>query len=219
EIRLARRLTVYPAVKRVDISSVFQERSGPVPQRERPGESDEFLRLRDYAVGDNLHHIHWKATAKLSRLTVREFASEQQRRFCIVLDNTRATKEADVRGNPGRDEFEALVSAGASLAVHLASHGLAFRFISADEQFLPDSSKEHLRGVLVHLATVGLRPRPVDDLLARAKEAVEREEMVLVLTASQAAPLPWLSWPRLHTISPSSLSAEAETVQVGVENA
>src|ERR1041384_3754914 len=49
------------------------------------------LMLRDYQARDDLRHIDWKATARARRLTVREFAAEDERRITIVLD-TRLTE-------------------------------------------------------------------------------------------------------------------------------
>ena len=142
-----------PHISQVDISFAFQGRSGSVPKRQRRGESEELLRLREYASGDNLHHIHWKSTAKLGRLMVREFSAEQRRRFNIVFDNTREeTPSAPV------EPFEPMVSAAASLAWHLSAHRLSFSFASIDDTFPHGASIEHLRGVLLYLAVVHPRP-------------------------------------------------------------
>jgi uncharacterized protein (DUF58 family) len=86
--RLRRRVTVFPHIHRVNISFVFRQRFGQVPERHRRGESEELRSIRNYTVGDGFHHIHWKATAKLGELMVREFAGSQQRSFTVIFDNT-----------------------------------------------------------------------------------------------------------------------------------
>jgi uncharacterized protein (DUF58 family) len=198
DVRAGRRLTVFPRVSRVDISFAFQERAGSVPLRQRRGESEELLRLRDYAAGDNLHHIHWKSTAKLGRLMTREFAAEQKRRFSIVFDPTTQEKE-----RMAADAFETMVSAAASLASHLAAHGLSFSFVSPDDLFPHDASREHLRGVLSYLAAVVPRPAtvPAPDLRGWIEDAIRGGDTVFLLRQAVGD---WdgASAPQLHVIDP-----------------
>jgi len=205
EIRLSRRLTVFPRVWPVNISFVFDERSGTVPLRQRRGESDELLRIRRYATGDNIRHIHWKATAKLGHLMIREFASEHRRRFTVVFDNTRPYPN---QGGSSQDGFETSVSAAASLVSHLSSHEIAFRFVSADEVFPHGSSPANLRAVLSHLATVQLSSDPRNDIVGRASEALMEEDIVLVVPGRDVARWSSLSSPGLHLIDPEDLMPE-----------
>jgi uncharacterized protein (DUF58 family) len=201
EVRLARKLTVFPRVSPVDISFAFHGRSGSVPQRQRRGESEELLRLRDYISGDNLHHIHWKSTAKLGRLIVREFSAQQRKRFNIVFDNTDGGVAVASGGS-----FETMVSAAASLAAHLATHRLSFSFVSADDTFTHSASREHLRGVLTYLALVQPRPRSSrQDLVGWVGEAIGRDETVFLLSYREDGPLQSLSSPLLHLVDPAAV--------------
>jgi uncharacterized protein (DUF58 family) len=209
QVRLSRRLIVFPRLHRVNISFVFQSRAGEVPQRQRRGNSEELLRVRDYSVGDSLHYVHWKATAKLGQLMVREFASDQQRRFTIVLDNQAAAGSRPVGGGEVF-EFENTVSAAASLACHLGSHGLPFRLVSADLVFAYDTSPEHLRGVLTHLAEVSCRREPGHDLADWAASSLRDNDVVLVVSAHLERFSMRLSSPGLHLIQPAALVAEGD---------
>lgn len=205
EIRLRRNLVVFPPVKRVDISFVFRGHQGAIPQRGRPGGTDELIRIRDYSSGDNLRHVHWKASAKLDRLMVREFGAEQQRKFCLILDN------AAPAGSAGASQavlFETMVSAAASLATHLASHELPFRLISADDSFPLGASSEHLRGVLTYLAAVNQRGGDAQYLMDRARQALRNEEVILLLPGHLRSPLLTLASPALHVINPGILVIE-----------
>jgi uncharacterized protein (DUF58 family) len=208
EVRLARKVIVFPHISQVDISFAFQGRSGSVPKRQRRGESEELLRLREYASGDNLHHIHWKSTAKLARLMVREFSAEQRRRFSIVFDNT---GEEEPSASAGL--FEPMVSAAASLAWHLAAHRLSFSFASIDDTFPHGASTEHLRGVLMYLAVV--RPRlhsSGPDLVTWATEAIRRDETVFVLSYRENGALRSLSAPQLHLVDPATVLFQEQTI-------
>lgn len=207
DVPLPRRLTVFPRVSTVDISFAFQGRAGSVPHRQRRGESEELLRLREYAMGDNLHHIHWKSSAKLGRLMTREFSAQQKRQFSIVFDN------ADDGEKTEEPRFEAMVSAAASLASHLAAHGLAFSFASRDDTFPHDASREHLRGVLGYLAVA--KPHPVlasgQDLQAWVREAIRDGDTIFMLRYRSGA---WggESSRHLHAIDPEELFLEERRV-------
>jgi len=50
------------------------------------GRSLEFDSLRDYVVGDELRHIHWKASAKRGKLVTKEFDIERSQHVMIALD-------------------------------------------------------------------------------------------------------------------------------------
>jgi uncharacterized protein (DUF58 family) len=199
DVRAGRRLTVFPRVSRVDISFAFQNRSDSVPLRQQRGESEELLRLRDYVAGDNLHHIHWKSTAKLGRLMTREFSAQQKRRFSIVFDPTIQEKE-----KVDADAFETTVSAAASLASHLAAHGLSFSFASPDDLFPHDASREHLRGVLSYLAAVVPRPAPLPapDFRAWIEDAIRGGDTVFLLRYRSVGDREGASAPQLHVIDP-----------------
>ncbi|HEX8457827.1 MAG TPA: DUF58 domain-containing protein [Pyrinomonadaceae bacterium] len=62
----------------------------------RRGAGHDLHSLRDYQPQDDMRHIDWKATARSSRLIVREFTSEDERRVHIVFD-TRAPHGDEAR--------------------------------------------------------------------------------------------------------------------------
>lgn len=201
DVALERKLTVFPAVKRVDISYIFKRGIGTHPYRHQAGGSEDLFRIREYAVGDTLRHVDWKSTAKLARVMVKEFATEQQRRFCLILDNT-APGEPPLASDP---LFETMVILAASLASHFASHHVPFRLVSAEVAFPLGSSEEHLRGVLTYLAGAGRSSGSESDLVNRVRDATEEEEVILALPGHFESPLFGLTWPGLHVISPSVL--------------
>ena len=201
---LERHITVFPKVTRVDISFLFRGPSGQIPERQHAGDSEELLRIRDYVKGDDYHHIHWKATAKLGKVMVREFASHEQRRFSVIFDNS-AVEAGD--GGMASELFERAVSAAASLVTHLASHASFFRFTSCDEIFPYGASAEHLRGVLGHLAVIDINHRPNIDLVDSVRQSLRRGDVVLVLGTEASNTGPWskLSSSNLHVVDSTSL--------------
>ena len=50
------------------------------------GQDNEFERLRDYTLDDNYKHIDWRTTARRSKLTVKDFQTNQSQRIIFLLD-------------------------------------------------------------------------------------------------------------------------------------
>ena len=67
-----------------------------------------FHALRDYVVGDDLRHVHWKSSARTGRLLVRQF--EETRRSHLVVCLAQAADDYATG-----DDFELAVSVAASL--------------------------------------------------------------------------------------------------------
>ncbi len=78
-----------------------------------------FHTLRDYVPGDDRRHVHWKTSAKLDRLMVRQYVDTRRSHVCSLLSIDRNEYASE-------DEFEVAVSSAASVAMQ------AFR----DEQTL-----------------------------------------------------------------------------------
>jgi len=87
---------------------------GPLPRHPLPG-SMEHRTVREYAAGDELRHLHWRATARAQRLMVREYVDPAQPR-CVVLLDTRPAALS-------RDAFEHAVEVAASVAYAAVAHG------------------------------------------------------------------------------------------------
>jgi uncharacterized protein (DUF58 family) len=53
------------------------------------GQDHEFERLRDYTLDDNPKRIDWRATARRSKLTVRDFQASQSQQIIFLVDGGR----------------------------------------------------------------------------------------------------------------------------------
>ena len=82
----------------------------------RVGSSADLLALRHYEPGDSHRLIHWKASARLGKLVVRQFAAESAEGFTLCL---RTPAEVWTRA----EQFELLVSFAATLAEDLFRAG------------------------------------------------------------------------------------------------
>ena len=82
--------------------------------------------VREYRRGDDLRRVHWRSTARMGELMVRNEEQLWQARATVILDN-RAIAH---RGTGPGSSLEGAVSAAASVAVHLSSLGYQVRLVS-----------------------------------------------------------------------------------------
>ncbi|WP_260193643.1 DUF58 domain-containing protein [Actinophytocola gossypii] len=81
--------------------------------------------VREYVVGDEVRHLHWKATARTGRLMVRDYVDPEQPRFTTLLDTrVELTTEA---------AFEDAVDLAASLLTASATAGHRCRLVTSGE--------------------------------------------------------------------------------------
>src|SRR5205814_6432605 len=83
-----------------------------------------FDALREYVVGDELRHVHWRTTARVGELMVREHVDTALPRLVVLLD--------DRAGVQTPDSFEAACEAAASVVVaaHREDLPLALHLVS-----------------------------------------------------------------------------------------
>jgi uncharacterized protein (DUF58 family) len=124
------------------------------------GQGSEFESLRSFTEGDDLSRIDWKATAKRSRLIVRNFEPERQQNVLVALDTGRTTAGEF----QGLSRLDYLVNATLMLAYATLSKGDRFSLISFSDRI--ESYLPPVRGVknidLVARALYKLEPRLVE---------------------------------------------------------
>lgn len=120
--------------------------------------------IRDYRSGDDVRRIHWRSTARTGALMVRREESSWDPSAVLLVDNRAVGYGASVPD----DRFEWVVSATASIAVHLLDAGFAVTLVdAAGRQVRPDtgaggSRSQAVLSYLTDLALVG------EDSLERA---------------------------------------------------
>lgn len=87
--------------------------------------------VRPYVIGDEVRHLHWKATARTGRLMVRDYVDPEQPRFTLLLD----TRPQVLSGN----EFEEAVDVAASLVTASTMAGHRCRMLTSAGYDLPTS--------------------------------------------------------------------------------
>jgi len=142
---------------------------------------------RDYAPGDPMRFVDWRATARRGSLMVRELEPSTTPTVQIVL-NFRASASRALRYEP--DEIEMAISVAASIAAYGAARkwrlGLSANggAKGAPIAVAPSSAPEQL-GVIVetlaHAANVPTRSF-VDLLLSQRSQRYERASLIVVTT-------------------------------------
>lgn len=125
EIGEVTELRVYPKRHPVRLSSAGRARhhhEGEPPPQSMRGSTD-LRALREYVIGDERRHLHWKATARTGQLMVREYADPAQPWMVVLLD-TRSTVLPTER-------FEEAVEIVASLLWEAGEKGRPSRLCTA----------------------------------------------------------------------------------------
>lgn len=109
--------------------------------------SMDLRRLREYMIGDEPRHVHWKASARTGQLMVREYVDPGQPRLTLLLD-TRSRALTP-------DEFEAGVSVAASIMSACAAAGQRLRLATTTGV---DRELPSVRSLLDELTTIAQEP-------------------------------------------------------------
>ncbi|GEN80494.1 DUF58 domain-containing protein [Actinotalea fermentans] len=82
------------------------------PSRDLSPSDVSFHALREYVVGDDRRHVHWKSTARTGQLMVRQYEETRRSHLAVGL----STHVADYGSD--EDEFELAVCVAGSLGLH-----------------------------------------------------------------------------------------------------
>ena len=141
---------VYPKIEAIDIEeSIFNQWSDE-KESIKTGLGSDIRSIRAYQYGDNPKLIHWKSSAKIGELMIRELHDDE-------------SKSAVIEFNPSRDntKLEIQISRAASLLLELLKQEYEVEFIAPNVAF---SSSE-----------IGRSPRPVLRYLALYEDGVRHE--------------------------------------------
>jgi len=197
-------IVVYPKPEQVtDELNLLPLHAGQTTSMRR-GAGQDLLMLRDYQARDDLRHIDWKATARARRLTVREFAAEDERRITIVLD-TRLTEDIDEENF--RIRFESGITQAASLVKHFIDERAEVALVLGRERGRFGSGLEHLYACLKRLALVEPQresgaPFDLEEIVERAAASGPRADTnyLIVLTTAARGSIPPNVWRRAYVI-------------------
>lgn len=114
-------LVAYPALVSVSEAALQRIPGGLDVPSLRAGPGAEVAGLRDHRDGDEARAVHWRRTASLGRVVVRERARDEATRVALVIDNARP----EAAGAAWDEAFELAVSRAAWLAQRALQRGAA----------------------------------------------------------------------------------------------
>lgn len=146
-------------------------------ERARTGAGQEYLGVREYRPGDPQRAVHWRSTARVGQLVVREFEEEVQSRVTLVLAG------GDF-GEPPDSAFEMLVSAAASIAIYALNTGHPVDLLRPDGDGVSHLGDPDRYDVLDWLAGADPIDTEITPLISQALGRVGRRGTVVVLVPS-----------------------------------
>ena len=188
KFHLPARLDIYPRLLHPENLAVFNKK-GNMPDPDgrnlgHAGRGSEFFGVRPFRTGDEMRHIHWKATASKGQLMVKEFEATAVDQIVILLDTEKKNTGFDLCDN----NLEFLISCAFSITEYLSKRYCHLRFFAADGQeglhhLTGDGAS--LKGKLRRLLTLLRSSTPAfQTVLAAAAENIPQRSIVCLLTMS-----------------------------------
>jgi uncharacterized protein (DUF58 family) len=160
------------------------------------GRGQDLYALRDYVPTDSVRHVHWKASARLGSLMVREFTREDDSKVVLVLDPhiPGSNDESGARAASTPEEaFDRAVTFCAELAWHFyqSNARLQFRSVGFETPLAP--AEDIIFAILRHLAlakhSTGDAPRT-----ELTELAPEPELFKIIVTGQPRGSIPATLW-------------------------
>jgi uncharacterized protein (DUF58 family) len=147
-------IVVYPRYQEIRSWRTFNEKNiGTSYSTNRQDEDvSAVMGIRDYAPGDRLSTIHWKASARTGTLKTKEFEHQVTNDFMFFID-----REVAAYGDEEHPLFEKAVSLTASLVRYSLQHHFSSGLVSYGNQptvMSMSRDQEQLYRIFEHLARI-----------------------------------------------------------------
>ncbi len=142
-------IVIYPALSEVSALSSRYPQTQSLVEKFVRGQGGGLYNIRGYAAGDNARFVHWKSTAKTSKLMVKDLAAEEDQTLNLVF-----SRYLPVRTPETTAAFEKGVSYIATLCHTLRENGQRFTVKSGEFSITVNGAPESYRALMEQLATV-----------------------------------------------------------------
>lgn len=194
---------VHPRVLPVDISLAGNRigQEGGSADRDVLG-SNQFHTLREYVIGDELRQIHWRSSARVGKLMVKQLIDNPLPRALVILDN-------DIRSYARAEDFEHAVDAAASIGTAIVEFGLPVSLRSTgDETAVEILRVDDLNNLLDALALTDPKVLKVSPPAIRQVLLATRSTSFFLVTGTNTGLMP-------SAIAALGLVGEGTVVRIG----
>jgi uncharacterized protein (DUF58 family) len=185
-VELRTEALVYPSVEPAhDFFEILPALQGALESLNK-GRGQDLYALRSYLPSDSARHVHWKASARLGSLMVREFTREEDCRVLLVLDPHISTHRATQGVTPpasAPERFERAVTLCAAIAWHFFERNAQLQFRTAGLETPLASAEENIFAILRHLAQA--QPLPPDPQHLLLSDLAASPDLFKVIVTSQ----------------------------------
>src|SRR5450432_4789588 len=153
------------------------------------GTSIEFAEHKEYAPGDDLRHMDWKAVARVERYYIKRFEDETEMRTFLLVDAS-ASMGYKRRGVSKLEYASYLAAAPGYLLAQQGDPAGLVVFDEGTRQYLPPRTRGgHIRDLLLALEAVYAAGRTQPGrALAHAGELADRRSVIVLITDLLDAP-------------------------------
>lgn len=178
------------------------------------GRSLDFDDLRQYAPGDEIKDIDWKATARHGSPLIKRYIANRKHQVVFVVDTGRDFAAVSEGGRPKSDIAVLAVGILGYLAVR---HGDLVTLVAGDAtgiEMLPprgtESGLERLLQSIGHRASIDAAPSDLDTLLSFASRSIHRKSVIVIIADDEP-----FSAERIHLLKRLHVQHEVLWVSVG----
>jgi uncharacterized protein (DUF58 family) len=194
---------VYPPVDTSsELADMFPGIEGSLESHSK-GRGHDLHALREYLPTDSARHVHWKASARMGSLMVREFAREDDRRVLLVLDPYSGSAGNNTKAE-AEERFERAVNLCAGIAWHFYERTAQLEFRGAGIETRLAPAEEIIFAILRYLA-VAEPEKPGAESPLLEELAASPELFKLIVTSRQRGTIPSDLWHSSYVIFLESL--------------
>jgi uncharacterized protein (DUF58 family) len=169
-------LFVHPKIIRLDsLSPGLQRDLEGQASRDMSNSDLAFHALRDYVAGDDRRHVHWRSSAKVGRLLVRQFHDTRRSQLTVVVDGAVASYRTD-------EEFELAMSVAGSICVRAVTDQHDVCLVAASNA-VTAASRHRIMDTLAR-GELAERGQDLPALAGRAYRLARDTTVLMLLTGS-----------------------------------
>ncbi|GAA3701101.1 DUF58 domain-containing protein [Zhihengliuella alba] len=177
-----RELFVHPRTTKLDGASAgFIRDLEGMPTKDLSPSDVSFHALREYAPGDDLRHVHWRSTARVGKLMVRQF--EETRRSHVAMALSLHLDEYGRDADAAAEDFELAVSVTGSIGLQTKADERKLSVMTQAGPVRTETARQLLDG-LTRLEARATGRRGIVEVSRATADAVPNASIMFVITGA-----------------------------------